>query len=57
MGGYHSEAYGGHLYLVCAVCVVTFDVIFMFPNNVLAKFVDIIYIFFYIHYPYFMSLH
>jgi len=22
-GGFHSEAYGGHLYLVCAVCDVT----------------------------------
>jgi len=44
------------LYLGCAVCDVTFDVIFMFPNNVLAKFVDIICIFFYIHYPYFMFI-
>jgi len=23
MGGFHSVAYGGHLYLVCAVCDVT----------------------------------
>jgi len=23
MGGVHSVAYGGHLYLVCAVCDVT----------------------------------
>ena len=28
-GEFHSVAYGGHLYLVCAVC----DVIFMFPNQ------------------------
>jgi len=26
-------AYGGHLYLVSAVCDVTSDVIFMFPNQ------------------------
>jgi len=45
-GGFHSVAYGGHLYVVCAVCDVTFYVIFMFPNNDLAKFVDIICIFF-----------
>ena len=30
-----------------------FDVVFMFQTNVLAKFVDIICIFFYIHSPYF----
>ena len=40
--------------LACAVCDVAFDVIFMFPNNVLAKFVDIICIFFYTHYLYFL---
>jgi len=27
--GFHLVAYGGHLYLVCAVC----DVLFMFPNK------------------------
>jgi len=29
---FHSVTWGGHLYLVCAVCDVTIDVIFMFPN-------------------------
>jgi len=34
----------------CALFVTSkFDVIFMFPNNVLAKFVDIMCIFFYTH--------
>jgi len=44
--------------VICIWCVLFvtshFDVIFMFPNNVLAKFVDIICIFFCNHYPYFM---
>ena len=51
MRWFHSVAYDGHLYLMCVVC----DVTFMFPNtNVLAKFVNIICIFFYTHSPYFM---
>jgi len=50
MGGFHSVAYGGHLFVVCGLC----DVIFMFPKRRLAKFVDIICIFFYTHSPYFM---
>jgi len=38
----------------CAVFVTSqFDVIFMFPNQRLAKFVDIICIFFYMPSPYF----
>jgi len=47
--------------VICICCVMFvashFDVIFMFPNNVLAKFVDIICIFVCTrvgHYPYFM---
>jgi len=44
--------------VICNWCVLFvtshFDVIFMFPNNVLAKFVDIICIFFYTHYHYFV---
>jgi len=47
-----------HMVVICIWCVLFvtshFDVISMFPNNVLAKFVDIIFIFFYTHYPYFM---
>ena len=47
-----------HMVVICIwwVLFVTshFDAISMFPNNVLAKFVDIIFIFFYTHYPYFM---
>jgi len=31
--GGHWVAYAGHLYLVCALFDVTFDVIFMFPNQ------------------------
>jgi len=30
MGGFHSVAHGGHLYLVCAVC----DVVFIFSSEV-----------------------
>jgi len=39
---------------VCAVCDVTIDVTVMSPNQRLAKFVDIICTFFYIHSPYFL---
>jgi len=46
--------------VICIWCVLLvmshFDVIFMFPNNVLAKFVDKICIFFYTHYPSFMCV-
>jgi len=49
-GGFHSVACGGHLYLVRAVC----DVMFI-PNQCLAKFVDVICIFFYTHSPYFIN--
>jgi len=39
----------------CALFVTSqFDVIFVFPNNVLGRFVDIICIFLYTHSPYFM---
>ena len=46
----------GHVVVIwCALFVTSqFDVIFMFPNYVLAKFVDIICIFLYIHSPYLM---
>jgi len=44
--------------LICVWCSVfvtsQFDVIFMFPNQRLAKFVDIIRLFFYTPSPYFM---
>jgi len=33
MEGFHSVAYGGHWYLVCAVCDVTIDVTVMSPNQ------------------------
>jgi len=49
----------GHMVVICIWCALfvmsQFDVIFpCFQTNVLAKFVDIVYIFFYIHSPYFM---
>ena len=46
----------GHVVVIwCALFVTSqFNVIFMFPNYVLAKFVDIICIFLYIHSPYLM---
>jgi len=34
MGGVHSVAQDGHLYLVCAVVTSQFDVIFMFLSEV-----------------------
>ena len=34
-GVFHSVANGGHLRLVCAVCDVTIDVIFMFWQSLL----------------------
>jgi len=41
----------------CALFVTSqFDVIFIFQTNILAKFVDIIGIFFFTHSPYFMCL-
>jgi len=42
MGGFHSLAYGGHLFVACGVCAYS-----CIQTNVLAKFVDIICIFFY----------
>ena len=54
MGGVHSLAYGGHLYLVCVVCDVTIwrHIDFSKPTF-LAKFVDIICMLFYdTHFPY-----
>ena len=54
MGGVYSVACGGHLCLVCAVCDVTIWHHTHFQINLLAKFVDNICIFFYIHSPYFM---
>ena len=48
-----SLAYGGHLYLECALCDVTIWSS-CFQTNVLAKVVDIIGIFFYTHFPNFM---
>ena len=55
MGGFHSVSYGGHLYLVCSHCDVTiWRYNSCFQTNVLAKFVDIICIFFYTHPRYFM---
>ena len=55
MGGLRSVAYGGHLYLMCAVCDVTILTSYScFQANVLVKFVDTTCIFFYIHSPYFM---
>ena len=50
MGGFHSVAYGGLLYLMCAVCDVTVGRhISCFQTKVLATFVDIICIFVYMH--------
>jgi len=47
MGGFHSVTCGGR-FLYGMRCVTShFDVIFMYQNNVLAKFVDTISIFFY----------
>ena len=36
-GVFHSVAYGGRLNLVCAVCDVISDVIFMFSNQRFAE--------------------
>jgi len=47
-----------HMVVICLWCAIfvtsKFDVIFMFPNQRFAKFVDIIRIFVYTHSPYFM---
>jgi len=47
-----------HVVVICIWCTLfvtsPFDVILIFPNNVLAKFVDIICTFFYTHSLYFM---
>jgi len=48
-----------HMVVICIWCALfvtsQFDVMFMFTNNVLTKFVDTICIFFYTHSPYFVS--
>jgi len=54
MSGFHSVAHGGYLYLVCAFVTSQFKSYSCFKTNVLAKFVDIIWIFLYAHSPYFV---
>jgi len=49
-GGFHSVAYGGHLYLVCAVC----DVTIWSHIHVSKPTFSIICIFFYTHSPCFL---
>ena len=48
----------GHMVVICFWCALfvtsQFDVISCFQTNVLVKFVDIVYIFFYIHSPYYI---
>ena len=55
-GGFHSLAYGGHLYLVCGVCDVTILRRFHVskPTFRRSMFVDTICIFFHTHSPYFV---
>jgi len=57
MGG---GIYQWQMVVICIWCVLfvtsQFDVIIIFQTNNLAKFVDIIGIFFYTHFPYFMCL-
>jgi len=57
MGGFHSVAYGGHLFVVYGLCDVTIWRHIWRPVSkptFWRSFVDIIYIFFYTHSPYFM---
>ena len=46
----HSVTYGGHFHFVCAVC----DVVVLFPNQRFGEVCWHIFIFFYIHFSYFM---